>query len=155
MVQKEISTTGLMPNTSLSTMISKSRSDIIEKRTFYQRLFSYKTLHGILMTASFYNIVGRVFVTGLSYEEFTCYTAPAYKPIDTKHFKGDGKPLTLVPGFDAATYRRQPWAYWEEGWLVVCFVAPAAIAGIVALIYSLRKRAQASKKDNTVRVILP
>lgn len=60
-----------------------------------------------------------------------------WKPIDTKHFQGLGKPLTLVP-VDDPIYARLPWARMGVGaWAAALSVGPLLGAAAVGAVWSL------------------
>lgn len=67
-------------------------------RTFTQRLFSLKALHGALMTFSWCQIVGRLFVTNPSTSWHGCWTYPAYKSTDghAEFIDGQGPPIFAI-----------------------------------------------------------
>jgi hypothetical protein len=118
----------------LAAMIQEAKDSIQARKTFYERLFSLKTLHGVLMFTSWINIAGRVFVTPINYD-FECFTYPAYKPINTSENQGLNQPLKLVPEADPA-YNRLPWANSEARWGVMLSVGPMAAAFIFGAIYA-------------------
>jgi hypothetical protein len=68
---------------SLEDMIRAEKGEIIAERSVWQRFFSLKALHGILMFTSWINIVGRIFASNQS-GDFTCHTYPVYKQVGTK-----------------------------------------------------------------------
>ena len=85
---------------------------------------------------SFINILGRVFRSDQS-GDFSCYTYPVYKPIDTKEFKGANAPLTFVPTHDPK-YARLPWAKTGVmGWGIVLSIGPLLGSAVIALVYSI------------------
>jgi hypothetical protein len=81
-VQAAINREGLKGN--LKQIIAEEKGRIIHNRTFVQRFFSWKTLHGVVMFVSWVNIAGRIPASNQS-GDFTCYTYPVYKPIYTPH----------------------------------------------------------------------
>lgn len=104
--QNDIKVNGL--NGDLKDLVSRKMEDLLEKRTFLQRVFSLKTLHVAVMFTSWINIAGRIFASDQSVD-FTCYTYPVYKPLNTSQFQGANKNLTLVPTADP-NYARLPWS---------------------------------------------
>jgi len=146
-VQEAIKLNGMGSNTSLEAMLKAEKGRIAASKTFRQRFFSIKALHGIIMFVSWINIAGRIFASNQS-GDFTCHTYPVYKQIDTPHFQGADKPLTLVPVHDP-DYARLPWAKTGlVGWGVAMSLGPFIGAAIVGAIYSLvaaRKRASQNK----------
>jgi hypothetical protein len=50
----------------LGAMIAAEKGRIAAAKTFQQRLFSLKALHGILMFTSWINIAGRIFASDQS-----------------------------------------------------------------------------------------
>ena len=85
---------------------------------------------------SFINILGRVFRSDQS-GDFSCYTYPVYKPIDTKVFKGANAPLTFVPTH-SPTYSSQPWAKTGvTGWGIALSIGPLLGSAVIALVYSI------------------
>jgi hypothetical protein len=69
---------------SLEYMIRAEKGAIIAERSVWQRFFSLKALHGILMFTSWINIVGRIFASNQS-GDFTCHTYPVYKQVQRVH----------------------------------------------------------------------
>ncbi len=53
-------------------------------------------LRNLLVSHTLKNKLGRVFRSDQT-GDFSCYTYPVYKPIDTKLFRGANAPLTFVP----------------------------------------------------------
>ena len=97
---------------------------------------------------SFINILGRVFRSDQS-GDFSCYTYPVYKPIDTKVFKGANAPLTFVPTH-SPTYSSQPWAKTGvTGWGIVLSIGPLLGSAVIALVYSIALQSF-RKKSNEV-----
>jgi hypothetical protein len=72
------SATGKQP-LDLETRINEEKGRIAASKTFAQRFFSIKALHGMIMFTSWINIVGRIFASNQS-GDFTCHTYPVYKP---------------------------------------------------------------------------
>jgi hypothetical protein len=129
----------------LSVRFQEEKGAVIARRTFVERVFSYKSAHGILMLISWFNIAGRIFVTKVNAAEFQCYTAPVYKPIDSHRFKGaNASTITTLPTND--DFSRLPWKGWESGWLAVTIIAPFLVGFIVCLVYSYFVSPRAGKK---------
>jgi hypothetical protein len=156
-VQETIKQTGL--NGDLAEAIQQEKKHIAASKTFAQRMFSYKAVHGMLMFTSWFNIVGRIFASNQS-GDFTCYTYPVYKPIDTKHFNGTSYPMTPVPALDP-DYARLPWAKMgNEVWAVLLLFGPLAAAAIVGAVWSLvasRRRTHvisSTTQDTLVKAVL-
>jgi hypothetical protein len=119
----------------LKMLILKAKISIANSKTFKERFFSYKAVHGILMFTSWVNIFGRIFASNIS-GDFTCYTYPIYKAIDTPHGEFEGLPITLVPGHDPF-YSKLPWAKTGiVGWAVALNVGPLVGAFTFGAIYS-------------------
>lgn len=132
---------GTIPGGDLGGLIAAEKGRIAGSKTFVQRFFSWKAAHGAIMFVSWFNIVGRIFASNQT-GDFTCYTYPYYKQIDTPEFLGAGKPLTPVPVHDPR-YSRLPWAKMGSvGWGAALLFGPLLGALIVGAAYS----AVASKK---------
>lgn len=69
---------------SLEEMMRAEKGQIVAERSTFQRFFSLKALHGILMFTSWINIVGRIFASNQS-GDFTCHTYPVYKQVRNKN----------------------------------------------------------------------
>jgi hypothetical protein len=108
------------------TLLSESRMEIIQKRSFGERMLSYKAMHGALMFMSFINIFGRIFGSNQS-GDFTCHTYPYYKQIDTPKFKGFNQSLTAVQLHDP-NYGKLPWAHGLHWWGIELSVGPLLLA---------------------------
>ena len=126
--------------TFLKRMIDNKKSEIMANRTFVQRLFSYKTFHGMFMFMSWFNITGRIFASDQS-GEFTCYTYPVFKPVNSTYGPPAGmdladKPIEIVPELNP-NYNRLPWANNELGWGMYFSVVLLAGAFIVGMIWSV------------------
>ncbi|KAJ3412657.1 hypothetical protein HDV05_000407 [Chytridiales sp. JEL 0842] len=122
----------LEPGQRLGDLIAQEKGKIIERRTFKEKMLSYKALHGIVMFLSWVNIAGRIFVTPIDPSGFTCHTYPVYKPGYSLSSKDT---LTAVPSYNPL-YPRQPWANREGTWMVMLFFGPVVAAIIVGAIYS-------------------
>lgn len=115
----------------LKETILRLKGKDIEKKTFIQRLFSYKSFHGIFMFMSWINIAGRVFVTPLS-DDFTCYTYPIYKQPNMTN--SSTIEFEIVPE-DDPNYDRLPWANMEDLWGVYLSLGPIIFGIIIGLIW--------------------
>ena len=108
---------------------------------------------------SFINILGRVFRSDQS-GDFSCYTYPVYKPIDTKVFKGANAPLTFVPTH-SPNYSSQPWAKTGvTGWGIALSIGPLLGSAVIALVYSIalqsfRKKPTKSNEVDTASLAMP
>lgn len=118
-------------------IINESKMEIANSKSFLQRFVSWKSLHGIVMFMSWFQIAGRIFAAPpfLGNSSFACYTYPAYKPIATANHIGDGSNITLVPSIDP-DYSRLPWAWSEAGWNVTLLMAPILIAAAIGAGYT-------------------
>mmetsp|Transcript_34690 Transcript_34690/g.101958 ORF Transcript_34690/g.101958 Transcript_34690/m.101958 type:complete len:348 (-) Transcript_34690:110-1153(-) len=102
-------TDGGQEDLDLTKMLNDAKMDIVNSKTFVQRFFSLKALHGILFFTSWMQITGRIFASNQS-GDFTCHTYPVYKPIDAPQVpEGAEDELTIVPTTDP-DYDRLPWA---------------------------------------------
>jgi len=115
-------------------LINKIKGELADSRTFSQRLFSLKTLHGLLMVTSWVNIAGRVPFSDQS-GNFSCYTYPAYKPIAWKDKDYRNEPLTLVEVHDP-DYDRLPWSNGPALWASIINIGSLAGFILVAVIWS-------------------
>ncbi|KAJ3414981.1 hypothetical protein HDV05_005812 [Chytridiales sp. JEL 0842] len=137
-VEKAIETNGgrLEPGQKLFDLINAEKGAIIERRTLYQRLVSWKAAHGLLMFLSWFNIAGRIFITRFS--TFTCHTQPVYKPV---YSKGNPDFLVPVPTVDP-NYKRTPWADAEGRWAAITFFGPMVaglLVGVAVAWWGVRK----------------
>merc|ERR1712150_461721 len=107
---------------------------------FSERIFSLKSIHGILLFSSWFSLAGRIFASNLS-GDFTCHTYPVYKPIDTPEFQGKGKNWTLVPE-ENPNYADLPWANGEVEWtfMMIGISYGIAIAIGIAFCWIFSKR---------------
>jgi hypothetical protein len=140
--------------TDLGAAINKAKGKIANSRTWKERFFSLKALHGMVMFTSWMNITGRIFASNQS-GDFHCYTYPVYKPVDFPSFSSSpskgmnyaNDALHIVP-LEDPKYDRLPWANREGTWAVMLSVGPMAAAAIVGLIVSI----SASKAPSGVSV---
>ncbi|KAF6260707.1 hypothetical protein COO60DRAFT_1700173 [Scenedesmus sp. NREL 46B-D3] len=123
----------------LAARIDEEKGRIAGSKTFVQRFFSLKALHGMIMFTSWINIVGRIFASNQS-GDFTCHTYPVYKPLDTPDIPDsaslDVASLTLLPTHDP-NYARLPWAkLGTAGWGAALSLGPLAGAALVGAVVS-------------------
>jgi len=128
----------------LSKMLDDAKTDVVNSKTFVQRLFSLKALHGTLFFVSWMQITGRIFASNQS-GDFTCHTYPVYKPIDAPQVpEGADEELTIVPTEDP-DYDRLPWAAagpvaWTMQIIVGSLVGAVVVGGIVSWRASVQAR---------------
>ena len=128
------------------TLIDESRTELIKNRSFYQRMLSYKAMHGALMFMSFINIFGRIFGSNQS-GDFTCHTYPYYKQIDTPKFKGFNQSLTPVQLHDP-NYEKTPWAHGLHWWAAELSIGPLLLAFAVGSCVAWKGSAHTRKPAN-------
>lgn len=63
----------------MEKMEDEERGKLLKAKTFVERLFSYKTLHGMFMSFSWYQLAGRMMVTNPFTSFNGCWSYPAYK----------------------------------------------------------------------------
>jgi hypothetical protein len=51
--------TGLLQESDMHTLVARKKSILSSQKSFRDRVFSYKTFHGVAMFTSWFNIVGR------------------------------------------------------------------------------------------------
>jgi hypothetical protein len=105
-----------------------------KKKSIWQRMYSYKAAHGILMFVSFINIAGRIFGVDLD-KEFSCHTFPYYKQVDIPMLNITSKQLTRVPVHDE-NYNKLPWAHSLWFWAAEFSIGAIAGAHVLGWIYS-------------------
>jgi len=66
----------------LQEAVAEAKDQIAKSKTWAQRFVSYKAAHGILMTMSWMPIAGRFWATDVT-PEFTCFSYPVYKAVNT------------------------------------------------------------------------
>jgi len=143
-------TEGTVEIKNLEQMINEAKGDIITQRTFKERLFSLKSLHGILFFSSWYSIAGRIFASNQS-GDFTCHTYPVYKPINTPEFEGKDKNWTLLPEANP-NYAELPWSNGEVEWsfmmLGLSYLAAILVGAACSFFFARRdtKKRQQSKE---------
>eukprot|EP00171_Calliarthron_tuberculosum_P003311 IDg3311t1 len=143
LAQIRVAKHGIPANSSLRNIISSARADIANSKTFVQRLFSLKALHGSLFFVSWFNIAGRIFASDQS-GNFECHTYPVHKPIGTNILK-------LVSARDP-NYARLPWASGIVNWGLMVIGGAFLFAVIVGVIWSFvaGKRSKKIPDDESV-----
>lgn len=101
----------------------------------FQRVFHGSPLlmaiHGSMMFMSWTNMLGRLFSADMRADQFACYTAHVYKPLNSSKHMGAGKPWAFVPERDP-DFGRLPWAaVGLPAWGVLLSIVPLAVAGSV------------------------
>ena len=133
--ERLISSRSVNDSASLTELISDEITQILDKRTTCQRIFSYKAFHGALMFMSWINITGRIFASDQS-GDFKCYTYPIYKVgNDTMGLNQSVIEFDIVPEIDP-NYDRLPWAHIESWWAVIFSVGVFAVALIFGSVWS-------------------
>lgn len=128
---------------SLKDVINKEKQTIADGKSWGQRIFSWKALHGCLMVASWYQIAGRLPSGSSKIGDFECYTYPAYKPVEgsTKFNWKSGSPIQFLPMYDP-TYYRLPWANNEVFFAVLGLFTPIILSlliGAIVAFFAVRK----------------
>jgi hypothetical protein len=127
----------------LKETILRLKGKDIEEKTFIQRLFSYKSFHGIFMFMSWINIAGRVFVTPLS-DDFKCYTYPIYKQPNMTNSSTIEFEIVLE---DDPNYDRLPWANMEDLWGVYLSIGPIIFSILVGIFWISISECVRNKKN--------
>jgi hypothetical protein len=122
----------------LENLITQEKTRISSSKPWLQRVFSLKGFHGMIMFTSWINITGRIFASDQS-GNFTCYTYPVFKPLDSHGFPGAGKNITFIPTRDPE-YNRLPWANREATWGAVLLCGPMFASMLVGLVYAFFTR---------------
>jgi hypothetical protein len=119
----------------LAQLIVEAKARVVAARSFRERLVSYKTAHGIFFFVSWLTMAGQAMSTNT--KEFSCYTYPVFKPIDSKKFPqgSNSTGLTFVPNNDPDNGRR-PWANREVQWGLQFFFGPIFAGLLFAAAYS-------------------
>lgn len=120
-------------------------------RSFSQRFFSAKALHGIFMFISWINIAGRAFAPGSG--NFTCRTYAVFKPIVTPEFDGTGTAsnLTALPMHDP-NFEKSPFSIGWAQWGALLLFAPLICAigvGACCSYTAARKESRQLELENT------
>lgn len=132
------------PILSLERMMLQAKADINFSKTFVQRFFSLKALHGILFFSSWFSIAGRMFSSNQS-GDYTCHTYPVYKPIDTPEGDYAGKNFTLVPRRNP-DYDKLPWAGGETAWSLMIISVSIVVAAVIGMAVSCVAARKSSNK---------
>jgi hypothetical protein len=113
---------GIDSTKSLLEQIQATKQSIANQKSFTSRMVSYKAFHGIVMAISWANLAPRLFASNQS-GNFSCYTYPVYKPINTPRYSFANQNLTIVPE-NSPSYPKVPWANREALWVSGFFVVP-------------------------------
>lgn len=134
----------------LAKMLGEAKMEIVESKTWAQRLFSLKAAHGVLFFVSWMQIAGRIFNSDMS-GEFTCHTYPVFKPIDVPQVPDAAMDeLTVVPAADPEYYRL-PWANGPVSWsLTLIFGTMFGAIVVGALLSFFWARKSQKKRDDVV-----
>lgn len=136
---------------SLQELIEKCKAEIIQTRSVFERVISYKTVHGCFMLASWLNIAGRVFITN-PFRDFACYTTAVYKNVPSPHFTpGTNATVSFVPAVDP-NYERTPWANKEVAWGIQLSFGPVVGGLLIAIAYGLFVQRIYRKRSSLVLV---
>jgi len=126
----------------LQEAVAAAKRDVSWAKTGMQRFFSYKAFHGLMMFWSCEGLFGRLFASNQS-GDFTCYTYPVFKPVNSNQYATDGmilegEPLRFLPLEDPNAASR-PWARMggDWVWMGVCFATPVAAALLFGIAFSL------------------
>ena len=130
----------------------EARLQVVNSKTFVQRFFSAKALHGGLFFVSWFQICGRMFASDKSLEEFTCHTYPVYKPIHTREGDYTNVNITLVPNEDPE-YERLPWANNEVGWALTTVFGSLAVAIVGGALWSFLAARSAAKRAHDEKLL--
>jgi len=141
----------------LKAMHEAAMTELNDAKTFWQRMISLKTLHGVLFFVSWFQIAGRMFASNQS-GDFTCYTYPVYKPIDTA--EGDygttddnNDTIVMVPENDP-NWDHLPWSNGVVAWCMALIFGSAAIALLVGAVWTYilvrqqKRRAQLQQNNS-------
>merc|ERR1712107_653645 len=107
-------------------MMTNATMEVVNSKTFVQRFFSLKSLHGILFFVSWMQIAGRMFNSGDG--QFSCRTYPTYKPIEAPHIpdeafvNADQNKLKLVYVHDP-NWEALPWSNGPVVWALLIILA--------------------------------
>jgi len=137
----------------LKEMMNDATAQVINSKTFSQRFFSLKSLHGILFFVSWMQIAGRMMFSGDG--EFACRTFPVHKPIDAPHIPDEviinaqNNQLTLVHVHDPH-WDELPWSTGPVGWSLRIILASLIAALIGGALFSFYFAWRASKLNHQV-----
>jgi len=114
---------------SVTATLKKAERELLSKpRRWYQRLISFKAVHGYLMVIAWYQMAGRAGVTNpfTSWEQ--CYVYPVYKEL------GDDGELVLYPGItDEEKIQQLEFAAYIE---IPAFIIFAILGIILCFLYA-------------------
>uniref|UniRef100_A0A7R9VIB9 Uncharacterized protein n=1 Tax=Pseudictyota dubia TaxID=2749911 RepID=A0A7R9VIB9_9STRA len=142
------SSKGIDNESDLNQMLQDAKVEVAESKTFKERFFSLKTLHGTLFFVSWMQITGRIFASNQS-GDFTCHTYPVYKPINTAEGDYDNGNLTLVPTNDP-DWDRLPWSNGVVAWSMQIILGSLFGALAVGAIWSWRAARVAERKKEAM-----
>lgn len=137
---------GVSDDTDLNQMLTDAKVEVSETKTFKERFFSLKALHGTLFFVSWMQITGRIFASNQS-GDFTCHTYPVFKPIDTPEGDYANGNLTLVPMNDP-DWERLPWSGGVVAWSMQIILGSLFGAIAVGAIWSWRAAKVAKRKKD-------
>ena len=86
-----------MESLSLEKIEKEEKGKILMNKSFSERLFSWRMLHGVMMTFSWCQMVGRTMVTNPFKSFQGCWTYPAYKSMNGEVFAVDSKSTPPFP----------------------------------------------------------
>jgi hypothetical protein len=122
----------------ITNTMQSLKIQIQNSKNKWQRMYSYKAAHGILMFVSFINIAGRVFGVNLQ-KGFSCHTFPYYKTVDIPMLNITHKHLTSVPVHDE-NYKKMPWANGPWLWAAEFSIGAMAGAHVLGWLYLFLSR---------------
>lgn len=138
-VELEMKATSVEEVGPLAAAIGRAKGDIARAKSFKDRMLSYKATHGVVMFLSWFNIAGRImFSTSMFYEDYTCWTYPAYKAVNANQYQTKGRIFAgtsleerILPVLDP-NYGRLPWA--QTGmlaWNIIALATPIVMASLI------------------------
>ena len=126
----------------LNTMLNDATQEIVNSKTFVQRFFSLKSLHGIVFFVSWMQISGRIFNDGNDGTAFSCRSFPVYKPIEAGHIPdaafveaATSNIVTLLPVHDPR-WDALPWSNGPVSWSLLIILASAIVAVVGGIFFS-------------------
>mmetsp|Transcript_126423 Transcript_126423/g.178453 ORF Transcript_126423/g.178453 Transcript_126423/m.178453 type:complete len:341 (-) Transcript_126423:22-1044(-) len=136
-------------NVDLQSLLQDCTTKVLKQKTWKERYFSLKTLHGVFFFMSWFQITGRMFASNQS-GDFTCYTYPVYKPIDTPQAGDNTDVIKLVPTNDP-NWDSLPWSNSPLGFSMMTILgsmAFAVVAGAIWTYFDVRKDLRDSTEEN-------
>jgi hypothetical protein len=112
----------------LHDLVNQEKGRIAAARPTWEKIISWKGMHGLIMFTSWINITGRIFASDVS-GNFQCLTYPVYKPVNSLEHQGLGKNLTLVPVRNP-DYDKLPWGNSETRWGLMLLLGPLGFAAL-------------------------